>query len=278
MHWGEGHLLSTNGPSGELRDIILRARKLSDPNRHILFKELMQLRQDALDALCLAGLDGTHFFEELKRLDFYDVVFQDQGAALAAEPSLRRRLELYAEDVSNQKLPERIRLELYRRLERLVKVLELADRKTIQPQGDRHQASILTQTLKLRDRRGAGKASTLLKSRRRNRFALTSPTAHRAPAVRRARTVGKLLGELDALKPEMYTEQDYGRLAQTNKKFLCFRIARKHPGLRLKLENLQAHRQRVRLAQELAAAYHGVTLSTAQTDWKRHKPSSFRKH
>ena len=275
---GKDILLSTTRSREELQEVILRSRKLSDPKRQTSFKELKQLRQDALDALSLAGLDGTHFFEEVKGLDFYNIVYRDQGAALAAAPSVRRRLEEYAEEASNQKLPEHIQRDLYRQLERLTKVLELADRKTVQPQDDLHKVPRGSQALEPRDRRRAAKASTLPGSRRRNRFTPASPLAHRATSVRRVRTIAKLLGELDTLKPEMNTEEDYSRLAQTNKKFLCFRIAWNHPALRTKLENLQDHRQHVRLALELAAARHGVTLATTQTDWKRLKPSSFRKH
>ncbi len=101
--------------------------------------------------------------------------------------------------------------------------------------------------------------------------------AHRAGSRRRARTIAKLIGELDTLKGQMNTEEDYPRLAQQHRNFRCFKIAKNNPELRTKLENVQAHQQHIRLAQELAAAHHGVTLSTAQTDWKRKKPQQFRR-
>ena len=97
------------------------------------------------------------------------------------------------------------------------------------------------------------------------------------PAVARARTIARLMKELNELKPQMDSENEYGRLAKSHPEFLCFRIAEKHPKLRVTLENLQAHRQHVRLALELAAAQHGVTLETSRTDWRDYKPPEFRK-
>lgn len=98
-----------------------------------------------------------------------------------------------------------------------------------------------------------------------------------SPSEKRAQTVATLINELNRLKPDMYGRPDYERLERENSKFLSFREAAKRPELKEKLLNLQAHRRHYRLAQELAAAYHGRQLSTLQTDWKKHKPKSFRR-
>jgi hypothetical protein len=101
--------------------------------------------------------------------------------------------------------------------------------------------------------------------------------AHPLPTQQRAATVARLIRELNDLKPEMNSEADYHRLTKRFPKFLCFRIARKQESLRTKLENIQGHRQHIRLAQEMTAAYHGKTFSTIETDWKKHKPREFKK-
>lgn len=100
---------------------------------------------------------------------------------------------------------------------------------------------------------------------------------HPLPTQRRAATVARLIRELNTLKPQMNSEADYHRLSKRFPKFLCFRIARKHDSLRTKLENIQGHRQHIRLAQEMAAANHGATFSTIETDWKKYKPREFKK-
>lgn len=96
------------------------------------------------------------------------------------------------------------------------------------------------------------------------------------PSEARARTVATIIGELDILKPQMYGADDYERLEKENPDFLTFEVAKKRRDLKLKVLNVQGHRRHFRLAQELAAAYHGRQLSTIQTDWKRHKPQRFR--
>lgn len=115
--------------------------------------------------------------------------------------------------------------------------------------------------------------------RTRHRRSTTQSTIHPHPLAtqRRAATVARLIGELNTLKPELSTEEDYNRLSKRFPNYLCFRIARKQDSLRMKLENIQDHRQHIRLAQEMAAAKHGVTLSTVETDWKKHKPPEFRR-
>lgn len=98
-----------------------------------------------------------------------------------------------------------------------------------------------------------------------------------SPSERCAHTTAKLITELGRLKPQMTgTEADYTRLKVGNAHFLAFRIAAKHPQLREKLLHLQSHTRYIRLAQELSAAHHGRELSTAQADWKKHKPTQYR--
>ena len=97
------------------------------------------------------------------------------------------------------------------------------------------------------------------------------------PSKARAGTVAKIIKELDILKPQMFGESDYERLAKENPRFLTVRVADKRPDLREKVIYIQGSRRHILLAQELAAAKHGKTLSTIQTDWKHHKPPEFRR-
>ena len=110
--------------------------------------------------------------------------------------------------------------------------------------------------------------------KRRSRF---RKTRHILPAEKRARTVAKIIKELGVLKPGMYGQSDYDHLREENTNFLTFKVAEKRADLQTKILNLQANRRYYRLAQELAAAYHGRELSTLQTDWKKHKPKKFRR-
>ncbi len=93
----------------------------------------------------------------------------------------------------------------------------------------------------------------------------------------RAETVGKIIRELNILKPQMFGEQNYDELKTKHPGFLTFGIADQRNDLKLKLVNLQEHRQHIRLAQELAASCHGKQRSTIEKDWKRYKPIEFRK-
>jgi hypothetical protein len=98
-----------------------------------------------------------------------------------------------------------------------------------------------------------------------------------SPSEKRARTVATIIGELDILRPEMFGQSDYDRLERENPNFLTFKVAAKQAGLQTKVLNVQDHHRHYRLAQELAAAYHGRKLSTLQTDWKDHKPKKFQR-
>jgi hypothetical protein len=97
------------------------------------------------------------------------------------------------------------------------------------------------------------------------------------PAEKRARTVAKIIEELNVLKPSMRYDSDYEELKGKYPNFVTFKIAAKQGELREKVVNLQDQRRHYRLAQELAAAYHGRELSTLQTDWKKYKPKKFRR-
>lgn len=95
---------------------------------------------------------------------------------------------------------------------------------------------------------------------------------------RRAHTVAGLIEELDRLRPRMTgQESDYAALKKEFTHFKTFAIANRHPELRERVLNLQDHRRHYRLAQQLAAAHHGCSLATVQTDWKREKPDKYRR-
>jgi hypothetical protein len=202
--------------------------------------ELQSLQTHALDAMYQAGEDASHAYREIDGLDFSGVFLS--------------RPHLTVQRAEQEILP---------RVERFVELLELAAQK---PQVTQRPKRSEPTTKRYRQRKKLGKSK--------------EPIQQEAPkpAKARARTIARLIGELNVLKPQMNSEQDYGRLAKSYPEFLCFRIAEQQPKLRVKLENLQDHCQHVRLAQELAAAYHGVSVATAQTDWKKHKPRDFRKH
>jgi hypothetical protein len=101
------------------------------------------------------------------------------------------------------------------------------------------------------------------------------PTENRSEV--RARTVAKVIEELDILRPLIFSSKDYADLRPKFGDFITFEVTEKHPALKEKLINFQDHsRRHYRLAQEVAAAHHGRRLATIQTDWKRFKPAEFR--
>lgn len=111
------------------------------------------------------------------------------------------------------------------------------------------------------------------------RKAQTGERAAKVAKESRARTVAKLIHELDALKPQMFVDDDkeYKCLHDQYPDFLAFRIAETRPDLKKKILAIQGSSRHIRLAQELAAAHHGKTLSTIQDDWKDYKPAEFRR-
>jgi hypothetical protein len=97
-------------------------------------------------------------------------------------------------------------------------------------------------------------------------------------SVQRARFVGNVLNELNALRIEMQVpEDDYNKFRSQNKRAQIIRLADKHPAFKEKLMAIQEHRQLIRLAQEAATLKFQRTLSTIQTDWKRNKPHKYRR-
>jgi hypothetical protein len=93
----------------------------------------------------------------------------------------------------------------------------------------------------------------------------------------RARTVAKVIEELDILRPLILGPKDYLDLRPKFVDFVTFEVTEKHPALKDKLLHIQDHSKRhYRLAQEIAGAYHGRKLATIQTDWKRFKPAEFK--
>jgi len=113
-------------------------------------------------------------------------------------------------------------------------------------------------------------------ARRRKKAHSSKPLSTPASSQRRAQTTAHLIEELNTLKPQMHNESCYPALQKKHSNYLCFKIAAGRKDLRTKLENLQDHHRHIRLAQELAGAYHGRTLSTVQTDWRDHKPPGYR--
>ena len=84
-----------------------------------------------------------------------------------------------------------------------------------------------------------------------------------------------MIEELDILRPLILSPKDYLDLRPKFGDFITFEVTEKHPALKDKLSHLQDHsRRHYRLAQEIAAAYHGRRLATIQADWKHFNPRS----
>jgi hypothetical protein len=93
----------------------------------------------------------------------------------------------------------------------------------------------------------------------------------------RARTVARIIRELDQLRPQMFEDQkEYDSLRVRYPDFLAFVIAEQRPDLKTKLLAIRASTRHIRLAQEIAAAHHGRQLSTIRDDWKDFKPEEFK--
>jgi hypothetical protein len=94
----------------------------------------------------------------------------------------------------------------------------------------------------------------------------------------RANTVARIVTELNNLKPQMIEDEgEYEQLRGQYSNFLVFKIAEQRHDLKMKILAIRGSTRHIRLAQELAAAYHGRELSTIQDDWKDHKPSEFKR-
>ena len=94
----------------------------------------------------------------------------------------------------------------------------------------------------------------------------------------RAATVAALIKELNAIKPQMFEDEgEYKSLRGKYPEFILFKIADGRPDLKEKVLSIRSSTRHIRLAQELAAARHGRTLSTIQDDWKKFKPAEFKR-
>ena len=94
---------------------------------------------------------------------------------------------------------------------------------------------------------------------------------------RRALTVAEVIEELNILKPQMYRASDYKRLNKEHPEFLTFQETEKRSDLKELLENIQLSKRHFRLAQQIAASQYGVELDTIKKDWKKYKPSKYRR-
>jgi hypothetical protein len=115
-------------------------------------------------------------------------------------------------------------------------------------------------------------------------MAVAAPLAKQARAATvaqqtRVAAVARLIKELDHLRPQQLfdDESEYAHLLAQYPGFLTFKVADGRPDLKMKVLAIQGSARHIRLAQELAAAQHGVSLATIQDDWKDYKPPEFRR-
>jgi hypothetical protein len=88
----------------------------------------------------------------------------------------------------------------------------------------------------------------------------------------RAKAVQSVLDELANITPKMKSSIDYDCVRKQFPDSMTFKVCDGHPELKLKLENVGGHAQRVRFAHEIVAANYGRKFNTVQKDWKNHKP------
>ena len=94
----------------------------------------------------------------------------------------------------------------------------------------------------------------------------------------RAETVAKLIEELNVLKPQMLEDEaEYSLLQRRYPGYLTFKIAQDRPDLKMKIMNIRGSVRHFRLAQELAAAHHGLSWETIADAWKKHKPPRYKR-
>jgi len=94
---------------------------------------------------------------------------------------------------------------------------------------------------------------------------------------RRAMTVARLIEELQDVKPGLIDEADLEKRKAEHPDMLLWEVLRRHQDKTERVLYDEFSRRQIRLAQELAAAHHGVTVATIQTDWRDHKPAEFRR-
>lgn len=90
----------------------------------------------------------------------------------------------------------------------------------------------------------------------------------------RAKKVAMLIGELNALRPQMQVpEDDYPKLASKHQGYLVFKICKTHPPAAHWVKLLPERRSIHTIAYEIAAVACGVSSATIETAWKRFKPN-----
>jgi hypothetical protein len=94
----------------------------------------------------------------------------------------------------------------------------------------------------------------------------------------RAKAVQSVLEELAKITPLMKSSIDYDGIRKQFPDSMTFKVCDGNPALKLKLENIAEHQQRVRFAQEIVAAYYGRKFNTVQKDWKNYKPRKEKAH
>jgi hypothetical protein len=93
----------------------------------------------------------------------------------------------------------------------------------------------------------------------------------------RAKLVGKLIGELNALRPHMEVpEDDYPVLKKQHPKYRVFKICEKHPAAAKFVHLVRDRRSVHSLAFEIAAIECQVRPATIKSAWKKYKPKQFR--
>ena len=111
----------------------------------------------------------------------------------------------------------------------------------------------------------------------------TLPTEHQSDQERvshtRVATVVLLLRELDSLRREIFSAQDFEKAkgSRDYRDFLTFRVVKQDPRLKDKVIAVRERRRLIGLALDLAAAQHHVTEGTIRQDWKKYKPAEFRR-
>jgi hypothetical protein len=93
----------------------------------------------------------------------------------------------------------------------------------------------------------------------------------------RAGTVAKVIKELDGLKGVIYGEEDYQSVRVRFPEYVTFQVAEAAPALKRKLIHLNEHKSHILLAQEIAATHHSKSVDTIKTDWKKFKPTGYRR-
>jgi hypothetical protein len=94
----------------------------------------------------------------------------------------------------------------------------------------------------------------------------------------RAKAVQSVLEELAKITPLMKSSIDYHEVRKQFPNSMTFNVCDGIPALKVKLENIAGHQQRVRFAQEIVAAKYGRERSTVEKDWKTHKPRKEKAH